>query len=378
MDGVLLKGDDKAVRKRLPWVIWAAVVVAGLVSSFQIWVRAFDAGPGITAGMPHSVAPTGNRQVPAIFGRSTAPHGATAPTNKRQSTPSGPAAPLQSSSGSGTSLSVAGGPTAALASPAVQTGQSVTETALAARSRGAAPSSPTTKIPTPGPSPVITQPVTAPPNGPATVVVTPVVATPVVMQAPVALQTPTVTSKKAKKAANDAKKATARAKHEAEKQAKLQAKAAELARHEAEKQAKQEAEQSTKSVEHAKKPDERAQHEAEKRAKHDAEQAKKAAARVQHDAERARHEAEEQAKRDAEKARHDAEKAQHDAEKAQHDAEKAQHEAEEQARRDAEKAQHDADKAQHDAEKAQHDAEKAQHDADSEAKPDKPPKPDKH
>ena len=55
------------MRSRLPWFLWAALVVAGVVASFQIWLRAFDAGPRISAGSPAAVAASGHRQVPAIL-----------------------------------------------------------------------------------------------------------------------------------------------------------------------------------------------------------------------------------------------------------------------------------------------------------------------
>ena len=57
------------------WFVWAALVVAGLVASFQIWLRAFDAGPRISTGSPAAVAASGHREVPAIL-RTAATHAA--------------------------------------------------------------------------------------------------------------------------------------------------------------------------------------------------------------------------------------------------------------------------------------------------------------
>src|SRR6266536_5761648 len=81
------------MRNRFSWIVWSAVVVAGTVASFQIWLRAFDGGSGLTAGAPTSVAPSLNRKVPAIIGRGTRPNapGAQAAANERRSrlTPAG-------------------------------------------------------------------------------------------------------------------------------------------------------------------------------------------------------------------------------------------------------------------------------------------------
>src|SRR6266536_41859 len=156
------------MRNRFSWIVWSAVVVAGTVASFQIWLRAFDGGSGLTAGAPTSVAPSLNRKVPAIIGRGTRPSahgaqnapGAQAAANERRSR-------LTPAVGAG--LQVA--PGSSVVTGAVPSVRRVTPAAgKNAPASPASPAGPGTKgTPTPAPAPAPTPT----PTAPAAPVVTP-------------------------------------------------------------------------------------------------------------------------------------------------------------------------------------------------------------
>src|ERR1051326_7244448 len=150
------------MRSWLSWVVWTALVVAGLVSSFQIWLRAFDTGNGIPAAAPKSVSPTQHRQVPAIIRRWTTPP---APTTGHVPLK----APPHVTSHRSRPARIA--PVTASVLPVVS--PTVPEPApqeVAAHSRPHPEAKPphSKKEPPPAP-PVLAAPVTAPPAGPAIV-----------------------------------------------------------------------------------------------------------------------------------------------------------------------------------------------------------------
>src|SRR5439155_16592370 len=154
------------MRNWLSWVIWTALVVAGIVSSFQIWLRAFDVGNGIPSGAPKSVPPTHRRQVPAIIRRWTTPPrahtapGATAPTSERRKT-TPPAAVAPSSPAQAGASVVAAGPAvvAPVAAPAPGPKNVVPLHTPKPKPKKVAPAPPP-------PAPVLVPPAAPPPLGP--------------------------------------------------------------------------------------------------------------------------------------------------------------------------------------------------------------------